>query len=144
MLQGTLTTFRCSASEPRVVCSRYRTGQPCSGDSGRGASIYDFRKNFGFFTPSPLVTYIIHAASFLLSAFWGPPLPPPLRCGRHIRKPPSSMVAARNGDGVWVLYGVNSFGTMNRCNSLNGYDGSTDVSAWTDQIMGIVNDMGQG
>ena len=56
----------------------------------------------------------------------------------------SSMVADRNADGIWVLYGVNSFGTMDKCNSINGYDGSTDVSAWTDQILTMVNNMGQG
>ena len=54
------------------------------------------------------------------------------------------MVADRNADGIWVLYGVNSFGTMDKCSSVNGYDGSTDVSAWTDQILAMVNNMGQG
>ena len=42
----------------------------------KGASIYELRKNFLFFDPLPLVTYRIHATSFLSSAFLGPPSPP--------------------------------------------------------------------
>ena len=49
----------------------------------RGLSYRTSAKFSDFLTP-PLVTYIIHATSFLLSAFWGPP--PPSQCGHH-RKP---------------------------------------------------------
>ena len=56
--------------------------------SAYGASIYDFRKKFGFFDPlpPPLFTYRNQLILFLLSAFWGPP--PTTHCGRHIWKPP--------------------------------------------------------
>ena len=41
---------------------------------------------FEFLDPLPPVMHIIHATSFLSSAFWGPPSP--THCGRHIWKPP--------------------------------------------------------
>ena len=58
-----------------------------------GASIYDVRKTFVFFTPSPLVTVTIQLILFLSSAFWGPPSPHPLRTSfmeAHLEKKPSS------------------------------------------------------
>ena len=45
--------------------------------SGKGRYLYDVRKFFGFFHPLPPDMYIIHKASVLLSAFWGPPPPTP-------------------------------------------------------------------
>ena len=48
----------------------------------KGGSIYDVRNIFGFFYPSPLVTVKNQLILFLLSAFWGPPgPPPPTHCG---------------------------------------------------------------
>ena len=41
-----------------------------------------------FFYPHPLVTYRIHATSFLLSALWR--TPSPIHCGRHISMPPKA------------------------------------------------------
>ena len=43
----------------------------------QGASTYDVRKIVGFFYPFPLVTVTNQQILFLLSAFWGPPAPPP-------------------------------------------------------------------
>ena len=43
---------------------------------GKGVSIYDVRKIFGFLDPLPPVTVTNQLILFLSSAFWGPPPPP--------------------------------------------------------------------
>ena len=59
----------------------------CQSTTGKGTSIYEIRKIFGFFLPlAPLATVTNQLILSLLSAFWGPP--PPAHCGRHIWKPP--------------------------------------------------------
>ena len=44
----------------------------------KGPYTYDVRKSFGLFDPLPVVMYRIHATLFILSAFGGPPLTPPI------------------------------------------------------------------
>ena len=46
------------------------------------------------------------------------------------------VVADRNGDGRWVLYGINAFSTG--CGSSSGLDGYEDVSQWTNIIMSMI------
>ena len=48
------------------------------------------------------------------------------------------LVADLNGDGRWVLYGVTSFGKI-LCIDILGGSGFSDVAAWTDTIIGVVN-----
>lgn len=57
-----------------------------------------------------------------------------------------AIVADRNGDGIWVQYGIVSFGTGPNGAVYCGertHLGYTDVSMWTDQLMTIIaNDLG--
>ena len=57
-----------------------------------------------------------------------------------------AIVADRDNDGVWVQYGIVSFGTgpngVADCGE-NTHSGYTDVSQWTDRLMSIIaNDQG--
>ena len=58
-----------------------------------------------------------------------------------------AIVADRNGDGVWVQYGIVSFGTGPNGGADCGegtHDCFTDVSMWTDELMIIIaNDLGE-
>ena len=47
-----------------------------------------------------------------------------------------AIVADRNGDGTWLLYGIVSFGTA--CGTSSGYSGYVSVSAWTDTILAMI------
>ena len=47
-----------------------------------------------------------------------------------------AIVADRNGDGTWLLYGIVSFGTG--CGTSTGYSGYVDVAAWTDTILPMI------
>ena len=48
------------------------------------------------------------------------------------------LVADLNADGRWVLYGITSFGKI-LCTDILGGSGFSDVAAWTDTIIGVVN-----
>ena len=59
----------------------------------------------------------------------------------------SAVVADRDGDGVWVQYGIVSFGTNANGGAGCGdatHEGYTDVSLWTDRLISIIaNDLGE-
>ena len=47
-----------------------------------------------------------------------------------------AVVADRDGDGRWVLYGIASFGTA--CGSREGYSGYVDVASFTNTILPLI------
>lgn len=49
------------------------------------------------------------------------------------------LVADINGDGRWVIYGVTSFQKGSSCTNIFAASGFSDVAAWTDTIIGVVN-----
>ena len=49
------------------------------------------------------------------------------------------LVADRDGDGRWVIYGVTSFQSGRHCTDIFAGNGFSDVAAWTDTIIGVVN-----